>query len=249
MSLYESSRRTAPRYRSNGCTRAQRKRARFAQRYLVLGLAMFVAGRHAVLVTTEDLTPWKGGGFGMFSTIDAGASRILRVELTDEKGGRWKATVPSDLAPAKSLIRRLPSEKLMGDLVAELGRRVWLPPSYRSKDSRIASGDLLNVMDTIQEAGNDAQLLEAQLEKGVPDLAPEAAESMIPMARAWGKGKGVPRRVLRVSEVKLTVLRENYDQETGRLTLEELRSATAPGMGHEGIKAQLGEFGGLVRID
>lgn len=249
MSLYESNKSTAPRYRSNGCTRRERRRARFVQRNLVLGLAMFVAGRHAYLVNTEDLTPWKGGGFGMFSTIDAGASRILRVELTDEKGGRWKAAVPSDLSSAKSLIRRLPSEALLEDLVEELGRRVWLPPAYRSKETRIASGDLLNVMDAIREAGNDGHQLEAQLERGIPDLEPEAAESMIPMARAWGKGKGVPRRVLRVAEVKLTVLRENYDQETGRLTLEELRSVTGPGMGHEGIKAQLGEFGGLVRID
>lgn len=45
-------------------------------------IALFgVALHQAWLASSRDLTPWKGGGFGMFSTVDAGESRAFRTEL------------------------------------------------------------------------------------------------------------------------------------------------------------------------
>ncbi|MCC5949771.1 MAG: hypothetical protein JJT89_15065 [Nitriliruptoraceae bacterium] len=37
-------------------------------------------------VTQHDLSQWKGGGFGMFSTVDANANRVLDVRLVTEEG-------------------------------------------------------------------------------------------------------------------------------------------------------------------
>ena len=54
---------------------------RLANRYAVIPvvLLLVVAGIQINLALTEDLTPWKGGGLGMFSTTDGNMFRTLRV--------------------------------------------------------------------------------------------------------------------------------------------------------------------------
>ena len=54
---------------------------RLANRYAVIPvvLLLVVAAIQINLALTEDLTPWKGGGFGMFSTTDGNMFRTLRV--------------------------------------------------------------------------------------------------------------------------------------------------------------------------
>lgn len=43
---------------------------------------IIVACIQIYLARNADLTPWKGGGFGMFSTTDGNANRYLRVYVT-----------------------------------------------------------------------------------------------------------------------------------------------------------------------
>jgi hypothetical protein len=45
-------------------------------------LLIVVACVQIYLARNADLTPWKGGGFGMFSTTDGNANRYLRVYVT-----------------------------------------------------------------------------------------------------------------------------------------------------------------------
>ncbi|MEX2548802.1 MAG: hypothetical protein WD638_01140 [Nitriliruptoraceae bacterium] len=45
-------------------------------------LLIVVASTQVVVASTSDLTPWRGGGFGMFSTLDTHDQRILRVTIT-----------------------------------------------------------------------------------------------------------------------------------------------------------------------
>ena len=52
---------------------------RFLQFWFVPILLMVVALRQITLVFTIDLTPWKGGGFGMFSSIDRPSNRVIEV--------------------------------------------------------------------------------------------------------------------------------------------------------------------------
>jgi hypothetical protein len=42
-------------------------------------LLLTVAGTQVIFATTANLTPWKGGGFGMFSTTDDSGRRHVRV--------------------------------------------------------------------------------------------------------------------------------------------------------------------------
>lgn len=52
-------------------------------------LLLLVAAVQVVLVRTADLTPWKGGGFGMFAAVDGGAVRTLRIVI--QVAGRSEA--------------------------------------------------------------------------------------------------------------------------------------------------------------
>jgi len=45
-------------------------------------LLIIVACVQIYLARNADLTPWKGGGFGMFSTTDGNANRYLRVYVS-----------------------------------------------------------------------------------------------------------------------------------------------------------------------
>lgn len=84
-----------------------------------VALLVGMAGGQLVLVKTASLSPWKGGGFGMFSTTDAAGSRYVRVFVTAPDRSEEIAISPS-LADAASRAAVLPSDAQLG----RLARRV-----------------------------------------------------------------------------------------------------------------------------
>jgi hypothetical protein len=58
---------------------------------------LVVAGTQLVLVRTAGLTPWKGGGFGMFAAVDGGAVRSVRI-VVEGPGRSEVLDVPPSLA-------------------------------------------------------------------------------------------------------------------------------------------------------
>ena len=95
-------------------------------RFLPACLLLLVAGRQFFLVWSEDLTQWKGGGFGMFSTVDAGSSRV--VQLRADNGTKcFKLQYPQS-PPQVELYRlahQLPSARTMRLLLEDIGRTPW----------------------------------------------------------------------------------------------------------------------------
>ena len=67
---------------------------------LPVALLLAVAGGQLILAQTAGLSPWKGGGFGMFSTTDDGGRRHVRVFVTAPERSEELAIAPSleDLA-------------------------------------------------------------------------------------------------------------------------------------------------------
>ncbi len=59
-----------------------------------------VAAVQIALAELGTLTPWKGGGFGMFASVDAIGNRFLSVTLTDNVGGKHKVAVKPLARPA-----------------------------------------------------------------------------------------------------------------------------------------------------
>ena len=62
------------------------------------------------LVRAEQLSPWQGGGFGMFSTTDTLATRDLRVYV--RRGARaQELALPAELVDEAERARTLPTER------------------------------------------------------------------------------------------------------------------------------------------
>jgi hypothetical protein len=86
-----------------------------------------VAGRHVQLRASSDLTAWKGGGFGMFSTVDSPGTRLVRVEVTSE-WGRLSVAMPADLKDLAGEVRAAPSPARMSALAQALAGELWVAP-------------------------------------------------------------------------------------------------------------------------
>jgi hypothetical protein len=86
-----------------------------------------VAGRHVQLRVSSDLTPWKGGGFGMFSTVDSPGTRLVRVEVTTELG-RLPVAMPAGLQDLAAEVRAAPSSGRTAELAQALAGELWVAP-------------------------------------------------------------------------------------------------------------------------
>ena len=81
-----------------------------------------VAAVQIALALTSDLTPWKGGGFGMFSTLDHGAFR--GVDIVIEAPGRSETLdVPASLEELAARTASFPSDRFLHRLAREVAAR------------------------------------------------------------------------------------------------------------------------------
>jgi hypothetical protein len=74
---------------------------------LPVSLLIVVACSQVTLARTAGLTPWKGGGFGMFATNDHGGFRRVRVVERTAAGERPVA-VPDELERLRRRAREAP---------------------------------------------------------------------------------------------------------------------------------------------
>jgi hypothetical protein len=85
-------------------------------------LLTVVALLQIVLARTADLTAWKGGGFGMFSTLDHGAYR--GVDIVVEGPERSESLeIPPSLEIAAARAAAFPVDWLMRDLAERVVAR------------------------------------------------------------------------------------------------------------------------------
>jgi len=96
---------------------------------LPVGLLLAVAAAQLTLARTAGLSPWKGGGFGMFSTTDDTGRRRVRVFVSAPERSEETAIPPSleDLARRAAV---LPTDAALSRLargVVERERRYRRP--------------------------------------------------------------------------------------------------------------------------
>ncbi len=72
-------------------------------------LLVFVALNQIRLVYEHDLDPWKGGGFGMFSTANGGGARHTHLFLSTP-AGEVEVELPDALEDVEARLRSLPTE-------------------------------------------------------------------------------------------------------------------------------------------
>jgi len=76
---------------------------------LPVTLLLGVAAAQITLARTSDLSPWKGGGFGMFSTTDDAGRRRVRVFIS-AAGRSEELAIPPSLQDAATRAAVLPGD-------------------------------------------------------------------------------------------------------------------------------------------
>ncbi len=74
-----------------------------------------------VLTRTADLSPWKGGGFGMFATIDGTASRDIRVFMEGERSEELEISPSQQVRAARTKL--FPSDFMFASLAKAVAIR------------------------------------------------------------------------------------------------------------------------------
>jgi hypothetical protein len=92
---------------------------------LPVSLLVVVGCVQVTLAMTADLTPWKGGGFGMFSTTDDGGRRYVRVFVIGVERSEEITISPSlqDAARRAALLPRDAELSRLARRVVERERR------------------------------------------------------------------------------------------------------------------------------
>jgi hypothetical protein len=93
-----------------------------------VALLLGVACMQIALARTADLSPWKGGGFGMFSTTDDAGRRHVRIFVSAAERSE-EITITPSLADAASRAAVLPSD-------GELSRLAYLVVDRERRNRR-----------------------------------------------------------------------------------------------------------------
>ena len=178
---------------------------------------------------TKSLSPWKGGGFGMFSTVDSPDARFLRMYLVN--GNEETAVLlPDHLKTLGRELQTIPSEALAADLARRLAQGTWTP--YRMTDpvrqyqntqttnDRETLGGLAGPSDATPNIGASADLV-----KTLPD-----GQVIFPkLLRMREKTAPVIKdeEPVAFQRVRVEVWRYRFDLRSGQLQAAKFLEATA----------------------
>ena len=88
-------------------------------RWIAPGLLAAIACTQIALAHTADLSPWLGGGFGMFATIDSRGERHLAI-LAESPGLLRELEVPEELEDRAERVRAMPTRARLEALAHEI---------------------------------------------------------------------------------------------------------------------------------
>jgi hypothetical protein len=89
--------------------------------WLPAALLVSVATNQLRLVDTASLSPWSGGGFGMFSSVDSPGHRHLHAFVLNQDIRR-EVALPRDMKEAVLRATTLPTPERLAALAIELAR-------------------------------------------------------------------------------------------------------------------------------
>ena len=84
--------------------------------WLPIFLLLIVAAHHFFLVRKQQLSPWLGGGFGMFASTDVGSSRRLIVTALNKKDDEHPVKLVGNLDEIRLRARGLPNSSQLDAL-------------------------------------------------------------------------------------------------------------------------------------
>ena len=104
------------------------------ERWLVPIVLVCVGLLQLYLAHTVELSPWKGGGFGMFAAIDSPSMRVLAAEGLSQDNQRLNLDVLDALDDStRQRIRTLPQESDLEQLAEQLLTQEFVPIGFRRR--------------------------------------------------------------------------------------------------------------------
>ena len=95
-------------------------------RHLPVVLLVVVAFHQLAATVYGDLSPWLGGGFGMFSTLDTPGNRVLSIHLL-EPGIRRELLIPEALDDEAERALAFPTRRRLTNLATHLAESFRRP--------------------------------------------------------------------------------------------------------------------------
>ncbi len=207
--------------------------------YAVPGLLILIACWQIYRAHEQYLTPWKGGGFGMFSTVDAPGNRILRTYLITPEGEAM--TLYGTMSIQKKRILGMPDDPTLEQIGREAAAEGWaiypfdevldeiasLPEDLRKYLARTPSMDRRR-----QERRRERALVEADSTGEPPDSSLIAVDSTeivpYPSRVAFAQPRPRPPGTVEpdIRQVRVEVWGMRYDPQASRATPYLLNDVT-----------------------
>ena len=158
----------------------------FLEYWLPCLILIVVAVVQLYLAHTANLTPWKGGGFGMFAAIDSPTMRVIWAEALTKDGEVISLDLfrTLDVATIRSL-RSLPRQKDLEQIAPQLLAKSIVPTTIRQQ----AAYSKLQTENTNLQLHNQFSVLNSQplyKLKSVDDpVLPETIKTIVAVRLQW----------------------------------------------------------------
>lgn len=178
-----------------------------------------VAGFHFYRVHWCDQTPWKGGGFGMFSTVDTKDARFLRAYL--RVGDREiPVAVPKWLEKRSDELCAAPDREVLDQMAERLADLAWIDREQRwAQVAQRAQG--LQDVPTVGSEIFVSHRADAHLPQGPIDGRRCDVEAV-----SAGIAAREPGSRVRPESVRLELWRYRFDTTTCELKAERMWETT-----------------------
>jgi len=201
--------------------------ASYGPRTLLIGIALVQAWR----VYSSHLTQWKGGGFGMFSTVDTGSTRPLQCHLIIDHCA-VAVTPPPQVAASLQTARSFPHTRNLERLAGRIASMPWRrldPAVHNNTCGHDHSPTNCALSRTAQAIGSPAARDELDLES--PFLGSLDFAYPPPVIALWVPFDPVtddPSCIEHFDEVEITIDRIAYSIADGLLTRTPLAQCRVP---------------------
>lgn len=190
-------------------------------KYLAPGALLALALLQLFLGRFHDLTPWKGGGFGMFSTVDGPSSRSIRVYL-ETPDGEIATRLPDWIRNREKYAVSFPARFRLQSIADEVARSHW---HYIRGDGWAEDG--VRVDPGAEAKGPEEKAEEAEEKPGKrPDREGPAPYPRVSSRRPEAEPRD-DRVPIVVKAVRLEVWRNLYDRKTDLITQEKIAEVRA----------------------
>lgn len=209
---------------TNRTAECQRERMqRIIERGLPAAILVLVALLQIYLTHTANLSPWKGGGFGMFGAIDAPTMRVIQAEALDQDGHLIQLDVYSALDDRTiRRIRTLPRQSDLEQIAPQFVTQAIVPTTVERQavyeKFQLENSDLLG----------DQNLPLDRVTNPLPDLPTHPLTQPLYRLKTM-YDPDVPAAVKTVKAIRLQWWRLRFDHVQHRLWAEPLSQIVEAG--------------------